>query len=96
MADVELSRTDGYDPARIEERIRRFESLGIHRTGWPADDQTSKWLVDELAAAGVSSEIERFHFPRVECRTASITVDGNRIEGVPLYDAGFTDYGGID
>ena len=96
MADVELSRTDGYDPARIEERIRRFESLGIHRTGWPADDQTSKWLVDELATAGVTSEIERFQFPRVEYRNASITVDSNRIEGVPLYDAGFTDYGGID
>ena len=96
MVDAELPLTDGYSPARIEDRIRHFESLGIHRTGGPADDQTSKWLVDELAAAGVGSQIERFHFPRVEYRGASITVAGERIEGVPLYDAGFTDYGGID
>ena len=96
MAEVELPLTDGYSPARIEARIRHFESLGIHRTGWPADDQTSKWLIDELAAAGVTSEIERFHFPRVEYRGASLTLGGERIEGVPLYDAGFTDYGGID
>jgi hypothetical protein len=88
MSEVELPLTDGYSLARIESRIRHFESLGIHRTGWPADDQTSKWLIDELTAAGVTSEIERFHFPRVEYRGASLTFGGERIEGVPLYDAG--------
>jgi hypothetical protein len=96
MPDLELPLTDGYSPARIEERIRRFESLGVHRTGWPADDQTSKWLVEELGTAGVPAEIDRFQFPRVEFRGAAITIAGERIEGVPLYDAGFTDYGGID
>ena len=96
MPDLELPLTDGYTHARIEDRIRRFESLGIHRTGWTADDQTSKWLNEELSAAGVASKIERFQFPRVEHRSAAITIAGQRIEGVPLYDAGFTDYGGID
>jgi hypothetical protein len=96
MPDLELPLTSGYSHARIEERIRRFESLGVHRTGWPADDQTSKWLKEELSAVGVASEIERFQFPRVEHRSAAITIAGQRIEGVPLYDAGFTDYGGID
>ena len=96
MSEIELPLTDGYTAARIEERVRRFESLGIHRTGWPGDDQTSKWLIAELAGAGVTAESERFQFPRVEYRRASITIAGERIDGVPLYDAGFTDYGGID
>ena len=91
-----LPLTAGYDPATIEARIQAFEDLGIHRTGWPADDQTTQWLIDELAAAGIAAEAERFQFPRVEVRRAEVRVGGDRIEGVPLHDAGFTDMGGID
>jgi hypothetical protein len=96
VADPQLPLTPGYEPARIEARIQAFEDLGIHRTGWPADDQTTQWLIDELAAAGVESESERFSFPRVEVRRAEVRVGTDRIEGVPLYDAGFTDAGGLD
>ena len=86
-----LPLTDGSDSARILERIQAFEDFGIHRTGWPADDATSQWLIDELAAAGVTSEAERFAFPRVEVRRAEVRVGSDRIEGVPLHDGGFTD-----
>ena len=96
MVSTELELTTGYDPAGIESRIQAFEDLGIHRTGWPADDQTTQWLIDELAAAGVEAEAERFSFPRVEVRRAEVRVGGERIEGVPLHDGGFTDAGGID
>ncbi len=96
MVSTELALSTGYDPARIEERIQAFEDLGIHRTGWPADDQTTQWLIDELAEAGVDAQAERFAFPRVEVARAEVRVGGERIEGVPLYDGGFTDAGGID
>ena len=96
MADPQLPLTDGYEPGRIEARIQTFEDFGIHRTGWPADDQTTKWLIGELANAGIAAESERFAFPRVEVRRAEVRVGSDRIEGVPLYDAGFTDMGGID
>lgn len=96
MTNTDLPQTDGYDPARIEARIQAFEDFGIHRTGWPADDQTTQWLIDELAAIGIEAESERFGFPRVEVRRAEVRVGSDRIEGVPLYDAGFTDMGGID
>lgn len=96
MTTTQLALTDGYQPARIEARIQAFEDFGVHRTGWPADDQTTRWLIDELAAAGIDAESERFKFPRVEVRRAEVRVGSDRIEGVPLHDAGFTDIGGID
>ena len=88
--------TDGFDPAIIESRIRSFESFGVHRTGWPGDDATSEWLVAELRAAGIEAELERFTFPRVECRTARLTWPDGSAGGLPLYDGGFTPPGGIE
>ena len=58
--------TDGFEPATIEARIRAYEGFGIHRSGWPADDATSDWLVEELGRLGVAAGTERFTFPRVE------------------------------
>ena len=96
MVSTARALTTGYDPGRIEARIQAFEDFGVHRTGWPADDHTTSWLIDELAAAGVDAQPERFAFPRVEVRSAEVRVGAERIEGVPLHDAGFTDAGGID
>ncbi len=90
-----LPLTPGYSARRIEERIRAFEEMGVHRTGWPADDQASRWLLGELRRAGITAERDRFAFPRVEYRGARLTIADRQIEGVPLYDAEFTEYGGI-
>ncbi len=87
---------DGFDPATIEARIRTFESFGAHRTGWPGDDDTGRWLVDELQAAGVPATLERFTFPRVEYRAARLRSPDGETTGVPMHDAGDTPPGGID
>ncbi len=89
-------RATGFAPATIEARIRAFESFGIHRTGWEGDDRTSTWLRDELRAAGVDAELERFDFPRVEVRRARVSWSDGGADGLPMYDGGFTDAGGID
>ncbi|MGE3960311.1 MAG: hypothetical protein AB7F65_01350 [Dehalococcoidia bacterium] len=86
----------GLDPAVIEERIRAYESFGIHRTGWDGDDRTSAWLRDLLGTVGVSAELERFKFPRVEYRRARLTWPDGSIDGTPMYDGGFTGFGGIE
>ncbi len=86
---------EGFDPATIERRVRAYESFGVHRTGWPGDDRTVAWLREELAAAGLDTELQRFAFPRVEHRTARISWRGDFVDGVPMYDGGFTPYGGI-
>ena len=91
-------RTDGFNPATIEARIRAYERFGIHRTGWPGDDATSDWLVEELGRLGVAADTERFTFPRVETRRTRLTWGtGPRdyADGVPMYDGGFTRAGGI-
>ncbi|MDA1004688.1 MAG: M28 family peptidase [Chloroflexi bacterium] len=86
----------GLRPALIESRIRAFTGHGIHRTGWAGDDLTSAWLRDELRALGITAELERFDFPRVEYRTARLSWGDGRADGVPLYDGGFTDAAGIE
>jgi hypothetical protein len=87
--------TPGLGPDAIEERIRAYESFGIHRTGTPGDDRTSTWLRDVLVAVGVNADTERFAFPRVEYRNARLTWPDGSIDGTPMYDGGFTDYGGV-
>ena len=87
---------NGLSPSVIEERIRAFESFGIHRTGGTGDDRTSDWLRDTLAEVGVAGELERFKFPRVEYRAARLTWPDGTIDGTPMYDGGFTDFGGIE
>ena len=88
--------SNGLSPEAIEQRIRAYEAFGIHRTGWPGDDQSAAWLRDELAAAGIEATLERFAFPRVELRRARLSWPDGAAEGVPLYDGGFTRAGGIE
>ena len=89
---------DGFDPATIEARIRAYEGFGIHRTGWPGDDQTSEWLIDELTSMGVEAASERFSFPRVVTRRARVSWGSgvrDYADGVPRYDGGFTKPDGV-
>lgn len=86
----------GFDPAVIEQRLRAFESLGLHRTGWEGDDRTTDWLLDELGALGIAGAQTRFPFPRVEFRTARLTSPDGAIEGTPMYDGGFAPHGGVE
>ncbi len=85
----------GFDPLTIEARIRAYASFGPHRTGWPADDRTTAWLIEELRSAGIDAARERFHFPRFEVRSAALTWDNERIEGEPMSDGGVTPVGGL-
>ncbi|MCK9496793.1 MAG: hypothetical protein M0R75_15065 [Dehalococcoidia bacterium] len=96
VPDTTQGAPGGLAPSVIEERIRAYEGFGIHRTGWEGDDLTSAWLRDTLAEVGVSADLERFKFPRVEYRRARLTWPDGTIEGVPMYDGGFTAFGGIE
>ena len=69
-----------------ERRIRAYERLGIHRTGWGADDAAAHWLVEELAAIGIEGQVEQFEFPQLHIRRAELRIGDRAIPGVPLYD----------
>ena len=76
--------SDGKVLAReAERRIRAYERLGIHRTGWGADDAAADWLVEELAAIGVEGRVEEFEFPQLHIRRAELRIGGRTVPGVP-------------
>ena len=87
---------DGATLAReAERRIRAYERLGIHRTGWGADDAAAHWLVEELAAIGIEGRVEQFEFPQLHIRRAELRIGDRAIPGVPLYDCGTTGREGV-
>lgn len=87
---------DGLTPQTIERRIRAYESFGVHRTGWLGDDQAAGWMAGELSKLGIDAQLEHFLFPRVEVRSTVVTWPDGSVNGLPLYDGGFTPPGGIE
>lgn len=83
-------------PEQIQSLIEQFAAFGIHRTGWPADDQTGDWLVSWLTRHGVEATLDPFRFPKLQQRAAFVEIAGERIEGVPLHDGGVTGAAGIE
>lgn len=81
---------------QIQSIIEQFAAFGIHRTGWPADDQTSDWIVTWLAERGVRATLDAFQFPKLVQRAAFVEIGGERIEGVPLHDGGTTGAAGVE
>jgi hypothetical protein len=81
---------------RIGAAIRAYEQQGIHRTGTDVDRLSADWLAGEVRAIGVPPVLEEFALSRVDPVTSSLTVNGRTIEGLPLFDGGFTDAAGIE
>lgn len=75
--------------------IAAFTERGDHRTGWPADNAVSDWLVAELTAAGLAAEHAPFAFPFVRPAPSWLEVDGQQVAGAPLYDGAVTTPDGV-
>ena len=80
---------------RIGAVIRAYEEQGIHRTGTAVDRISADWLASEVRRIGLAPALEEFPLSRVDPVDASLTVDDRRIEGLPLFDGGFTGPAGI-
>jgi len=80
---------------RIARIIRAYEEQGIHRTGTEVDRVSGDWLASEVRRTGLTPTQEVFPISRVDPITASLSAGGRRIDGVPLFDGGFTDAGGV-
>ena len=84
------------DPQRrIAQIIRAYGEQGIHRTGTIVDRISGDWLATEVRKCGLKPVRETFTINRVDPLTASLSSDGRRIEGVMLFDGGFTDAAGV-
>lgn len=82
-------------PDSILEDIVAFDGLGWHRTGSSGDQATTRWLIDQLAAAGIGAAPRPFVFPRVDIERAEIATGAHCISGHPQFDAGVTPPEGI-
>jgi hypothetical protein len=75
---------------RIARIIQEYDAQGLHRTGTDVDDTSGAWLQEQARAAGAMAALERFRLGRVELHACTIGVGGKTVEGLPLFDGGFT------
>jgi hypothetical protein len=81
---------------RVAGVIREYEAQGFHRTGTTVDNVSAEWLVAHVRRAGLHASLEPFALDRVDPVTCTLTIGERRIDGLPLFDGGFTSAAGID
>ncbi len=81
---------------RIGAVIRAYENQGFHRTGTDIDRISGDWLANEVRQVGLEPTLEEFSLSRVDPVSATLVVDDRKIEGLPLFDGGFTGQAGIE
>jgi hypothetical protein len=83
----------------LEQRIARvlqaYDALGNHRTGTEVDNASAQWLVNQVRQLGIKAELESFSLNRIDPQSCYLRIGGRRIDGVPLYDGGFTSAEGV-
>jgi hypothetical protein len=82
--------------ARAATWLRAWDGQGIHRTGTPGDWAGVEWLAREATALGADVSLEEFGFDRLDPVSAHVDVDGERIAGVPVFDAPSTGSEGVE
>src|SRR5262245_54655137 len=80
---------------RIGTVIHDYEEQGFHRTGTTVDQISGDWLAGEVRKIGLEPMREEFSLNRVDPVSASLVVNGRKIEGLPFFDGGFTSSVGI-
>ncbi len=75
--------------------IEAFDAQGQHRTGTEVDRQSAEWLSAQVKRLGVLAVLEPFTLNRIDPRSSYVRIGDRLIDGVPLFDAGFTDPQGI-
>ena len=81
---------------RVARCIREYDSQGWHRTGTGVDLLSARWLAREVENIGPEPRLEPFRLQRISPLKNRLEVDGDVIEGLPLFDGGFTESEGIE
>src|SRR2546425_3042960 len=86
-------------PDALEQRIARviqaYDAQGYHRTGTEVDAASAEWLAGQVRQLGLKPSIEAFALNRVDPQAAYVRIGYRRIDGVPMFDAGFTTAAGV-
>jgi hypothetical protein len=90
-----VSGGDAVDPERIAADLRRWDALGVHRTGTEVDARTAAWLLDEARSLGFAARSEPVPLRRRTPRVGEVRLGETRLEGVPLFDGGESGADGV-
>jgi hypothetical protein len=71
--------------AALQASVDQFVNFGDHRTGSASSAATLDWLGGRLQAAGYRTERATLRFPVADVRTATVTVGGRIIDGLPAW-----------
>ena len=81
---------------RIAKVIGEYEAQGFHRTATAVDEESGRWLADQVRLAGLPpASLEPFPVNRVDLQTCTCTISNRRIEGLPYFDSAFTPAEGV-
>jgi hypothetical protein len=80
---------------RLADIIAQYDAQGNHRTGSDADALSARWLLELTRAAGAPAMLEPFAIERVVPKACFVQIAGRRIDGLPMFDAGFTGAAGV-
>ena len=75
--------------------LAAWDATGIHRTATAGDNAGADWLAGEAAALGARVTTEEFALDRLNPFATYLELDGERIAGVPVFDAPATDAVGV-
>ena len=81
--------------ARAAAWLSAWDSQGVHRTGTTGDEAGARWLTHEAVALGAEVASEVFTLDRLDPVACYLELDGERIPGVPMFDAPATGAEGV-
>lgn len=80
---------------RVATVIQAYDAQGNHRTGTEVDRVSAEWLASQVRQLGAESSLESFTLSRIDPQSCYLHIAGRRFDGVPVFDAGFTDVEGV-
>ena len=80
---------------RVAAVIQAYDAQGNHRTGTDVDNTSAEWLANQVRQLGAEPAFEPFTLNRVDPQSCYLYVDSRRLDGVPVFDASFTNAEGI-
>jgi hypothetical protein len=80
---------------RAAQIMQEYDQQGVHRTATNADAQSARWLAAHAKRNGGTVTLETFAHNRIDPLNCFVVADGKRIDGLPIFDAPFTDAKGL-
>jgi hypothetical protein len=80
---------------RAADAIRGYAAEGDHRTATAVDAASADHLLALARATGATAWTDPFNLSRVDPIANIVEIDGVRIDGLPMFDGGFTDAAGV-